>query len=60
MHTPEQEEPKFPSRLEPAPYGVIGSLYLVHIFAIIDHCSVDLGLTMATGFVSVLVDDHSE
>lgn len=60
MHIPEKGELKFPSRLDPAPYGVIGTLYMVHIFAIADACSVDLGRTMATDFASMLVDDHSQ
>jgi hypothetical protein len=46
--------------LDLAPKGTIGTLYLVHIFAIADTCSVDRGRTTANGLSSVFDVEISE
>ena len=60
MLIPPKGAAKFASRELPPEYGIIGILYLVHIFAIWETSSVVFGYATATGSWLMLYEDHSE
>ena len=60
MLKPEYGALKCPSTLDPPPNGIIGTLYLLQILAIMETSSVQEGFITATGRVFTFDVEYSE